>query len=91
MKTANKQTNFETELKNLGVRLDAMVSAAKVKEIDVKADYQSAVTDLETKYRAAQLRFKEAREAGGEKGDILMGGFEEAWADLTRAFGKISD
>jgi hypothetical protein len=80
---------MEAELRQWGVKLDKLIAKANAAGSEAKVDYRKGVEDLKGKYKVAQSKFAECKDAGSAKWGILKTGLEAAWNDLETAFKKL--
>jgi uncharacterized coiled-coil DUF342 family protein len=92
METMNEHAGkMETQLKELGGKLDALVAKAEKANAAAKVDYRKGVDDVRAKFRVAHAKLDELKQGGSDKWETLKVGVETAWADLEVAFKKLAN
>jgi uncharacterized coiled-coil DUF342 family protein len=77
---------IETRLRQLGTRLDKLVTKADEAGAEAKTEYRKQIDCIKDKHAAVQTKLTEFRAAGGQKWDNFKVGVETAWHDLENAF-----
>jgi peptidoglycan hydrolase CwlO-like protein len=80
---------METQLKQLGAKLDELVAKAGEAGTEAKSDYRKRIDDLKSKHQTAQSKLDELKVAGSEKWETFKTGVESAWNELEDAFKKL--
>ncbi len=77
---------IETRLRQLGAKLDRLVTKADEAGAEVKVDYRKQIDHIKDKHAVVQSKLNAFRAANGQKWDNFRGGVENAWHDLENAF-----
>lgn len=77
---------LESQLKEWGVKLDALEAKAKKAGAEAKTDFHKSIEVLKTKIEAAKKKIAEYKAEGGGKWDVFKGNLEALWKDIEVTF-----
>jgi hypothetical protein len=87
METAGQDIGrIERRLRQLGAKLDGLVTKAEEAGTEAKMDYRRQIDNIKEKHSAVQGKLDAFRAANGQKWDSFKGGIETAWHELENAF-----
>jgi len=82
---------MESQLKQLGAKLDAIVAKAEGFGAEAKAEHGRRIDDLKAKQKVARAKLDELKAAGSEKWETFKTGVETSWTELEAAFKKLAN
>lgn len=92
MEPLNAQVGrLETELKQWGAKLDALVASAAKAGAETKVSYRTRIDELKVKYQTAHSKLDDLRYVRAENWSIVKAGVEKAWMELEVAFKKLKN
>ena len=91
METADADLGkMEAELRQWGTRLDNLLAMADLVGTAAGIDRRERLDDLKKKYDAAEAKLAALKAAGSGKREIIKGGVENAWNELSTAFTRLA-
>jgi predicted nucleic acid-binding Zn-ribbon protein len=87
METSGQEVGkIETRLRQLGTRLDRLVTKADAVGTEVRLDYRKQIEHAKEKQTVVRDKLNAYRASSGQKWDNFKGGVETAWRELENAF-----
>jgi hypothetical protein len=80
----------ESQLKQWGAKIDALIARANEAGAEAKADYRKSIDDLAAKRQATQQKLDELRAAGNDKWETFKTDLDSARHELEVAFRKLT-
>jgi hypothetical protein len=84
------EANFETQLKDLGAKLDKLAQKVGQTKGEIKVKYDEQVVELKKGLDVAGERLQEMKGTGGEAWGELKVGLEKAFSALRESFNAAS-
>jgi uncharacterized coiled-coil DUF342 family protein len=79
------------QLKEWSAKIDELQFKARAAGENVKAGYESRISDLKSRRDKVRTKLRELRETTGDTWDAVQKGVEAAWTEFKNAFGEVKD
>lgn len=87
----NYRRELSTELVKLDAKIDAMAANIKQASVEVQAEYESRLRELQEQRHTVEQTLTELQQSGESALETLESGLETAWQDLVNTFQSMHD